>query len=222
MISLHEISNYSQQFGSLLIVLLGIPFFAKREQPMRMMVYYGANSFLFQLIGWIIIYSKTKGAINVNGNLYTLTEALLLLGFFYSLFKSSSEKKAVIVMAVVYTILYFVFMIGRWNELVSSIRTMRDLVIIACCIMYFFYLMREMPTKEITKYPMLWIVAAMLCFFAGTFTLSLSLNYLVKVLHNDLSVIWSMRNFFRLIFCLVVCYGLWLDYKQLKANLSLT
>jgi len=186
------------------------------------MVFYGVNSFVFQMVSWIIIYTKTKGVINVNGNLYTLSEALLLLGFFYTVFKSPSEKRAVIVMAVVYTISYFVFMIDRWNELVSSIRTLRDVVIIISCIMYFFYLMREMPTKEITKYPMLWIVAAMLCFFAGTFTLSLSLNYLVKVLHNDLSVIWSMRNFFRFIFCLVVCYGMWLDYKQLKTNLSLT
>jgi hypothetical protein len=222
MMSLYDISNYSQQFGSLLIALLGIPFFTRRTLPVRIMVFYGANSFVFQLMSWIIVYTKTRGMVNVNGNLYTLTEALLLLGFFYTVFKSPSEKKVVIAMAAVYPVLYFIFMSGRWNELVSSIRTMRDLVIIICSIMYFFYLMREMPTNEITKYPMLWIVAGMLCFFSGTFTLSLSLNYLVKVLHNDLALIWSMRNFFRFFFCLVVCYGLWLDYKQLKPKLSLT
>ncbi|HTH55832.1 MAG TPA: hypothetical protein VL728_07275 [Cyclobacteriaceae bacterium] len=218
---MHSISIYSQQFGSLLIVLLGIPFFSQRSLPIRIIVLYGINSFVFQIIGIVLVYSKGSG-INVNGNLYTLTEALILLGFFYSVFNSPVEKKVVVAMSVIYVILYFVFMIDRWVELVSSIRTMRDLVIIICCIMYFFYLMREMPTNDITKYPMLWIVAAMLCFFAGTFTLSLSLNYLVKVLHNNLLVIWAVRNFFRLIFCLVVCYGLWLDNKRLRENLSLT
>ena len=221
MMTVNTISNYSQQFGSLLIVLLGVPLFMKRELPIRILVFYGANSVIFQLVSTIIIFTKIKW-LNVNGNVYTLTEALILLCFFYTLFKSPSEKKAVKVMAVIYVILYFIFMIGRWNELVSSIRTMRDLVLIICCIMYFFYLMREMPTNDITKFPMLWIVAAMLCFFAGTVTLSLSLNYLVKALHNNLVIIWSIRNFYRLLFCLVVCYGLWLDLKQLKANLSLT
>lgn len=221
MMQLHTISNYSQQFGSLLIVLLGAAFFSKRELPIKILVLYGANSFIFQLVSTAVIYTKAKW-LNVNGNLYTLSEALILLSFFYFLFKSKSEKRMVIVMAVVYVILYFVFMIDRWNELVSSTRTMRDLVMMICSITYFFYLTREMPTNEITKYPMLWIVAAMLCFFAGTFTLSLSLDYLVKVLHNNLAFIWAVRNFYRLFFCLVVCYGVWLDYKQLKANLSLT
>lgn len=223
MIQLNTISTYSQQFGSLLIVLVGLLAFPKRELPLKIIVFYGANSFFFQLVSTVIIFTKSKGLnVNVNGNLYTLTEALILLGFFYSLFKSSAEKKIVVAMAVAYVILYFIFMIDRWNELVSSIRTMRDLVIIICGIMYFFYLMREMPTSDITKYPMFWIVAAMLSFFAGTFTLSLSLNYLVKVLHNDLALIWAMRNFYRVIFCFVVCYGLWLDRRQLKINLLLT
>lgn len=220
MMTVHHISNYSQQFGSFLIVLLGVPFLMKRELPIRIIVLYGANSVIFQAVSTLITYTKVEW-LNVNGNLYTLAEAMILLGFFYSLFKSPTEKKTVIIMAVVYVILYFIFMSGRWFELVSSVRTMRDLVLIIGCIMYFFYLMREMPTNDITKFPMLWIVAAMLCFFAGTVTLSLSLNYLVKGLHNNLAVIWSIRNFYRLLFCLVVCYGLWLDLKQLKTNLSL-
>ncbi|MBI1769369.1 MAG: hypothetical protein HYR67_13455 [Bacteroidetes bacterium] len=86
--------------------------------------------------------------------------------------------------------------------------------------MYFYFLITQMPTKEITAFPMFWIVAAMLFFFAGTFALSLSLDYLVKVLKNDLAVVWTMRNFFRLLFCLVVSYGLWLDLRQVKAKLT--
>lgn len=79
-----------------------------------------------------------------------------------------------------------------------------------------------MPANEITSFPMFWIATAMLFFFAGTFILSLSLDYLVEVLKDDLNVLWTMRNFFRLSFCLVVSYGLWLDLKQVKAKIALT
>jgi hypothetical protein len=76
-----------------------------------------------------------------------------------------------------------------------------------------------MPSSNITKYPLFWILAAFLFFFAGTFALSLSLDYLVKALRDDVALLWIARNYFRFFFCIVVCYGLWLDLKQLKARL---
>jgi hypothetical protein len=109
-------------------------------------------------------------------------------------------------------------MIGNWQRTHGDIRMLRDLLMIGCSLLYFYSLMKNMPTTEITRYPMFWIVAALIFFFAGTFILSLSLEYLVNVLKDDMRFFWPARNYFRFFFCLVVSYGLWLDLRLVKMN----
>src|SRR5258706_879734 len=219
----YAISIYVQQAGSLLIALLGVVYFLKRHLPIKLLSFYGFNSVLFQTASTIIVYNhKARLYLNLNGNIYTLVETLILLLFFFTIYNSRIAKSLILVFASGYLILYFTLMPNHWTELESSIRTTRDLLVIVCSLMYFYFLLRQMPTGEITKYPMFWIVAAMLSFFAGTFALSVSIQYLVKVLHNDLALLWTMRNTFRFVFCLVVCYGLWLDLRQVRTNLTLT
>jgi hypothetical protein len=214
-------SIYAQQAGSLLIALLGIFLYKKRSNAIRILCIYGLNSFCFQLIIQAIIFFKLKGYNNLVGNIYTITEALILLSLFYNLFTSAKSKKLTLAMGLIYLIVFFFFFLPNPFEAISSIRSLRDIMMIVCSLFYFYFLITDMPTKEIISFPMFWIAAGMLFFFAGTFVLSLSLDYLVKVLKNDLIILWTTRNFFRLFFCLVVSYGLWLDLKQVKAKHAL-
>jgi hypothetical protein len=204
-----EVFKYSilaQQIGSLLIAVLALLYFRKRAMPILILGFYGLNSILFEIM-WKIHSS------NIIGDIYTLTEALILLYFFYILFNSSKAKTFIVVLITGYCVFYLIFMFGNWQKIHSDIRMLRDLVMIACSLLYFYSLMTNMPTTEITRYPMFWIVAAFIFFFAGTFVLSLSLDYLVTVLKDNLLSLWTARNFFRFFFCLVVCYGLWLDLR---------
>ncbi len=205
------VSVYAQQFGSLLIAVLGLLYFSKREKAILILGFYGLNSVLFEIINFAIDSNS-----NIVGDIYTLAEALILLYFFYTLFNSSKTKVFVIALAILYCVLYLVFMIGNWQQMHSDIRMLRDVLLIGCSILYFYFLMTDMPTTAITDYPMFWIVAAFIFFFAGTFVLSMSLDYLVNVLKDDMRYLWPARNFFRFFFCLVVSYGLWLDLRLVK------
>lgn len=202
---------YFQQFGSFVIAVLGLLYFTKREKHILILGFYGLNSVLFEIVNLLTTFNN-----NIVGHVYTLTEALILLYFFYSLFSSSRSKKFIIVLGAFYCVFYLVFMIGSWQETHGAIRMLRDLLMIGCSLLYFYFLITNMPTTAITNYPMFWIVAAIIFFFAGTFILSLSLNYLINVLKDDMSYIWPVRNFFRFFFCIVVSYGLWLDLRLVK------
>ena len=208
-------SNYAQQLGSLIIALLGFILISKRSKPVQVLAVYGLNSVFFQ----VIINFNIKGVHpNLMGNLYVLMEALILLSFFYTLFSNALAKKIGLVFGVIYVISFCLFMPGHWTQFSSPIRTMRDLMIVVCALLYFYFLIVEMPTNEITRYPMFWIMAAFLFYFAGTFVLSLSLDFLVNVLKDDLALLWTARNFFRFFFCLLVSYGLWMDLRLVKAK----
>jgi hypothetical protein len=204
-------SIYAQQFGSLIIAALGFMSFSKREKPILILGFYGVNSVFFEVVNEITSFRS-----NIIGDLYTLAEALILLYFFYTLFNSLWSKKFIISIGILYCVLYFVFMAGDWQVTHSAIRMLRDLVLIVCSVLYFYFLMTSMPTTTITGYPMFWIVAAFIFFFAGTFVLSLSLDYLINVLNDDMFYLWTARNYFRFFFCLVVSYGLWLDLRLVK------
>lgn len=217
---LKDFAIYTQQFGSLLIALLGCFLFSKRNLPTRILVLYGANSVVFQLIGSIIIYLKIKGALNLSGNIYTFTELLILLFFFYNVVGSKNLRIVVLALGIGYAIFYCFFIFDQWSEAIGPIRTLRDIIMVVCALLYFYSLMKNMPVINITQYPLFWINVAILFFFAGTFTLSISINYWIKTLGNDWILFWVFRNFFRFLFCLVVCYGLWLDFKQVKQKLA--
>lgn len=212
-------SNYAQQLGSLLIASVVVFQFSKRSTSIRLLGLYGLNSFVFQMITHVVAGFQSKIAYNnLVGNIYTITETLILLYFFYILFTYSWAKRITLIFMVLYFILFFLYMPGHWLELSASIRTLRDLMMIVCSVIYFYFMITGMPTNEITRYPMFWIMAAFLFYFAGTFVLSLSLDFLVNVLKDDLALLWTARNFFRFFFCLLVSYGLWMDLRLVKAK----
>jgi len=212
-LDINSISIYAQQFGSLIIAVLGLVVFSKRENPILILGFYGVNSVFFEVVNELTNFRS-----NIVGDLYTLAEALILLYFFYTLFSSLWSKKFIISIGILYCVLYFVLMLGDWQVTHSAIRMLRDLILIVCSILYFYFLMTNMPTTTITGYSMFWIVAAFIFFFAGTFVLSLSLDYLMNVLNDDMFYLWTARNYFRFFFCLVVSYGLWLDLRLVKMN----
>lgn len=207
-------SIYAQQFGSLLIAIFGLLHFGKRETGIKLLGLYGLNSFIFQFLQDFLM--KIHISNNTTGDFYVFTESLTLLCFFYWSFKNRIAKKLTLGLAVIYICLFFVFTYQHLGEVIGSIRTMRDLMMLLCALIYFYFLITDMPANQITKFPMFWIMTAFLVFFAGTFVLSLSLDFLVNVLKDDLAFVWTARNFFRFFFCLVVSYGLWMDLRLVK------
>jgi len=213
---LGEVCRNAQHFGSLVIAVLALLYYSKRERPVIILAFYGINSVLFQFLNTLSPNTSELLLGNIVANVYTLTECLILLYFFNSLYHTSWAKKLTIIMSVVYSVLFFVLLTPDWQTANAPIRIIRDGMMIACSVLYFYFLLSDMPAIEITRYPMFWIVAAFIFFFAGTFMLSLSIDYLVEVLKDDLRYLWPARNLFRCVFCLVVSYGLWLDFQYIK------
>ncbi|HPM28812.1 MAG TPA: hypothetical protein PLJ60_00630 [Chryseolinea sp.] len=209
-------SSYLQLFGSFLIAALGLLYFSKRDKTILIIAFYGLNSCVFQIANSFSPRIGNYIVNNIVANVYTFTEAFILLYFFFTLFPAVWSKKLTIVFGILYTILYFVLIRDHWQEAIGSIRMLRDLLMIVCSLFYFYFLISNLPTTQITRYPMFWIVAAFIFFFSGTFVLSLSTDYLHHVLKNDFSYLWPARNFFRFFFCLVVSYGLLLDLREVK------
>jgi hypothetical protein len=207
-----DLAVYSQQLGSLIIAVCGLWLFRKRNVTIKVLGFYGLTSCILQLLQDLSIEFKLHIG-NIIGNISTFIETLFILGFFALIFSNPTTKKIIGVFAIAYTILFLIIIPNHYNDLISSTRTIRDVLLILCSLLYFYSLLQEMPTNDITRFPPFWMVSSILFYFSCTFILSLILDYLIKVMNDDLIGYWTYRNFMRFGFCIGISYGLWLDLK---------
>lgn len=214
--TLQMASNYLQWFGSLCIFLFALKSYPNKKIEIKIICAYGLISFLFQLIQTMSRYGYSILPQNAIGNIYVLFEAVLFLILYYSVFNEKKLKLTVIIMGLAYLILYSVTIREEFIVLSTPIRSTRDIMMIICSILFFFFLLKELPSKNLLDTHMFWINAAILFFFSCTFMLSLFSEYIASVITKQFSWFWSIRNFLRVGFCLVICIGIWKAYSSQK------
>jgi hypothetical protein len=85
---------------------------------------------------------------------------------------------------------------------------MEDACYIILSVIYFFILINDLPTESITRLPMFWINTANLIYYSGIFLITLSSDYLIKVLGNDMILPWIFHNFLGVVFYSMLCYAM--------------
>jgi hypothetical protein len=91
-------------------------------------------------------------------------------------------------------------------------------IIIIFCLLYFYVLIRDLPSLYVHHLPMFWFNSALLVFHAGTFFLFSFQSYLINVLKNSMLVYWSFHNMLSIIEHFIVLVGLYYDLRLLKSK----
>jgi hypothetical protein len=89
-----------------------------------------------------------------------------------------------------------------------------SLAIMYLSIRFFNQILTTLPTQEIQKYPVLWIVVAVFFYYSGTLLLFVINNYLVisqPLLHK---AIWAFHNFLNIIKNLLFAVALWRNLRK--------
>lgn len=213
------LTNYSQGFGSLLIAVLAFAKPKNMQKQVLIMGTYGINSVIFQCVQTGF---NSFGKINPNpfGNIYVLTETIILLWLFSNAFNKVIFTRVILAGAVLYTLIFVWFALPDLDSLHSNIRTIRDLTMIVASLLYFFLLLKDLPEQNLYALPMFWINAGILFFFSCTFLFSLSTAYLVETLREQYGYFLGFRNLLRVLFCLIVCVGIWKSYASRNKKLT--
>jgi hypothetical protein len=93
---------------------------------------------------------------------------------------------------------------------------LKSIIIIPYTLLYFYWLLRELPTTDLHRLPMFWVNTALIIFFSGNLFLFIFTDYLVHVLNNDLSIYWTLHNILAAIETLMIVVALWLDLQNTK------
>lgn len=211
------------QTGFLALVAFASLFQAKRRSKVTRLI-----GFLY-LIGFSVhIFSFTVKYINFtslpNGALNNLAGStynfflVVLLSYVYFFSFNKKFKTTILTGALIYLIfalsnLIFFQKTGNasYNSLLASF------IIICYAVIYFYRLLIDLPEKNLYQFPMFWFNTAFLFFHSTTFFIYAFVDYLIKVLNNNLIVYYSIHNVFSIIECILLLIGLYYDWSSLKS-----
>lgn len=204
-----NLSVYLQWAGSFFIFFLSVLYWRRFSLDLQFVGVLGGCSFFFQLFQEIGAMFFNYRYNNHIGNIYLLVEVATLLSVYYILFKKGAARYAILFFGLTFVSLYALTITKQITTLNTNTEAIRDIMMIVCSIAYFFVLLKDLPQRNLLDYPMFWINAAVLFYFSCTFMLSLSLDYLIRILNDNLIGYWAFRNFLRTLFCIVICIGIW-------------
>jgi hypothetical protein len=206
-------------YTSLLTTLLPLVFIFKdfNRQPefMKWLAIILILSVTFDF-GGRLIYLLSLGNPNVSGNTHVLISTCIMSVFFYKVIK----WKSLITPLWIINIIYISFgltnrMFFQKAEINSYSYIFSSIVIISISLTFFYKLLKELPTQQLHKMPLFWIISGFFFSFAGKLVVYTVTQYLVTYLGDNLIFVWSFHILLTIIANLLIAYGTWLNYKQI-------
>lgn len=152
--------------------------------------------------------------VNYSNRLFQLFVTVLISGFFYHAIEWRSLKKFFITINILYfgfSLVNILFL--QKSEINSYSQVLRAIIILLLCIIFFFKLLKELPTQQIHKLPLFWIVSSFFFSYSGKLVIYAITHYMISR-GNDLIMTSIFHGFLTLIANLLVAIGVWLYHKQ--------
>lgn len=201
----------------MIIVSIG---WKQRPAYIKMLGAYGGVSLIALILQFaMILFFHVPRGNNFVYNCYSPFEVVFLMSIFYIVFDSRKTKRIILISNIIFFLIWLaeVGYHDFWS-LNSYARSVGNILLIGVSITYFYTLMRDLPSQGIFRLPMFWMATGLLVYNAGTFILFVLLEYLVKVLNNDLIYYWTFQTFLRMVFnsFLIVC--VWQDLRNRRQS----
>lgn len=158
-------------------------------------------------IAYFIFNKSANSIIAVGAPLATCAYFL----FYKTQFKSRQIQFLIVGLLaffIVFTLINIFFIQGAENTISYSF-LIRSVGFILISILYFYTLIKELPTESITKLPMFWINTGVLLYFSGVFFHWLSVDYLINVLKSDVVTPYMIKTGLGIPYYLLIALGLW-------------
>jgi hypothetical protein len=87
-------------------------------------------------------------------------------------------------------------------------------LVILHCIIYYYYLMVNLPVQRLGRLPMFWFTIAYLVYYGGA--LFITAAFEVEAFQDSLMVFWTIKNVLRIVQMGLIITGLILDIQNIR------
>lgn len=174
-------------------------YFAKpgdREPVLRLLMIWLFVRFIMDAVSITAMISGAETVAHVVGNCFSVVEIVMIIRMYQMKLSPSLKNPLYILMVSLLAIEIYQITVtpGIFTFPILS-RMVFSAAVALLAILYFFKLLKDLPAIHVYKVPMLWINCGLFVFFAGTFILFITKDYMVSMLANDHSLYWGYHNF---------------------------
>jgi hypothetical protein len=207
---------FGQTFLSAIVAALALVRYQSRELSIRLIGFIFLFGCLTNIAAWLLVKTDTfRQFTNVPGIIHVVIAfCLYSLIYFTALHKKASGAVSI---AVAFTMLALInlFFVQKL-ERNSYTYLLHSAILIVYSLLYFYRLMKDLPSLYLHRIPMFWFNAGVLIFHSGTFFLVAFTSYLVNVMKDNLLIYWSFHNVFSIIEHFIFLIGLYYDLRIRK------
>jgi hypothetical protein len=152
-------------------------------------------------------------------NLYLIVQFSLLIWLFRVQFTRQFFFDFVHIVFLLFALVNLIFWQGFW-VLNSGTNVTACLILIIVCLLYFYKLLKELPTLNIQNLPMFWVSFGVLTYYAGNFFLFLVNNYLDHNNDGPHRHVWILHNLLNVVKNTLFAIALWQSYRRVRSPIS--
>lgn len=175
-----------------------------------------AFSALFNLMQFSALVFGTNLVMNAIGSAYEIV-FFVIASLIYNSATNNRFRRAILLLATVFVVGGIVNLIFSPTGLASVTKLASNLIVIVYCIVYFFQLMRDLPTIHVHRLRMFWINSAFLLYSAGTVFLFAFIQYVIDVHTEKVGILWVTNLSLFIIHQLIIMVAVVYDLRRLDA-----
>jgi hypothetical protein len=204
---------------TILSVLIAIFSWYRYRQRDRLMILVGllfAFSAFFNTLQFTALFIRKNYIMNAIGSVYEII-FFLIASLIYDHVTHRRYRLFILLIAS------FLALGGMANIFFSSIglasatKLASHLVVVTYCIVYFFQLMRDLPTIHLHRLPMFWINSAFLLYCAGTIFVTAFIEYAIKVHVEKMPIIWLANLSLFILHQVIIMVAVVYDFTRQKS-----
>jgi hypothetical protein len=210
---------HAQTALSALVAIVSFVKFKSRDTIIKLIGLVFLTSFIANISSLILInINEVRQYVNIPYVVYVLLSFVLLSKVYHLTLRYIDIKWFVVIAVILISFsLFNLFFIQKTNPN-SYANIFHSGVLIVYSLLYFYVLMRDLPSLYVHHIPMFWFNSVILIFHAGAFFLFSFSSYLVNVQKNDMMIYWSFHNILSIVEHILVLIGLYYDLKFLKGR----
>ena len=203
---------FFQTFLSGAIAAISLFHFKEREAAIKAIAPIFIISFVCNVAQFLLYIS----GINVNFVIaFYDFPTIVAFYYFYNIITEGKYRSLLLTITTVVLVwgLYVTFFVQTPGNVTSYMKLGMSFMQTFFAILYFYHLMKELPTIHIHKLPAFWFNAAFLLYASGTIFLYASLKFIVET-NATVMGFWIFHNLEFIILQLLVLLGLYFDYQR--------
>lgn len=161
--------------------------------------------------------------VNLGGITYGIVAPLFFAFFFNHVIRWRKLKKIIFSVGcglTSFAIYNAIFLQGKKPNSYSA--TLLSLFILALSIIYFYKLIKELPTSRIHDLPLFWVISSFFFTHAGKLVLNIVSHYMMTIMKDNLMVLWTVHNMLTMVGLVALTKGVWLHVRASNDNVIST